>query len=230
MDFKEDKIREKCRKSNIGSMTPIMNPITEYYTVQQSLITSMEVTNRLNQEFTFVTFDLAAARIAYDIVWSNPQKFKNVVIHLGAFHIMCPYMGAIGKMMAGSGFEEVVIEAGVCASGSINQVMSGKHFNRAVRVHQHVLDAVTRLLLESFCSHYAVDITCLSEVQMLAENPSYKALCVAESGEGWADFLQQFKEYQAMSVKVNMVRQLSFGCIIVTAWGYCCAFRGQLRK
>jgi hypothetical protein len=89
MGFKDDKIREKCRKSNIGYMTPIMNPITEYYTVQQSLITSMEVTNRLNQEFIFVTFDVAAARIAYDIVWSNPQKFKNVVIHLGAFHIMC---------------------------------------------------------------------------------------------------------------------------------------------
>jgi hypothetical protein len=64
-------------------------------------------------------------------------------------------MGAIGKMMAGSGFDEVVIEAGVRASGSINQVMSGKHYNRAVRVHQHVLDAVTRLLLQSFCSHYA---------------------------------------------------------------------------
>ena len=39
--------------------------------------------------------DLAAAKIAYDIIWGNPDKFSKVVIHLGAFHTMCSYMGAL---------------------------------------------------------------------------------------------------------------------------------------
>jgi len=45
---------------------------------------------------------------------------------------MCSYMGSLGKMMCESGFEDIVIEAGLCASGSIEQVTSGKHYNRAM--------------------------------------------------------------------------------------------------
>jgi len=40
--------------------------------------------------------DLAAAKIALDIVWSEPEKFANVIVNLGAFHIMSAYMGALG--------------------------------------------------------------------------------------------------------------------------------------
>ena len=44
--------------------------------------------------------------------------------------------------MKGSGFEDIVIEAGVCASGYLQKVMSGKHYNRALRVHKMVLEAL----------------------------------------------------------------------------------------
>jgi len=110
----------------------------------------MIATEKMNQEYTFVTMDLAAAKIAYDIQFGNPEKFSKVLIHLGAFHTMCSYMGAIGKMMTGSGFEEILIESGICASGSIEKVMSGKHYNRAMRVHQHMTDAVERMVLDKF--------------------------------------------------------------------------------
>jgi len=115
----------EIEQSRIEYTKPILHPITDYATVQECHMTSMEVTQKFNQQFTFVTFDYAAARIAFDIVWD--------IVHLGAFHTMCSYMGALSKMMAGSGFEEVLIEAGACASGSINQVMNGSHYNRAMR-------------------------------------------------------------------------------------------------
>ena len=58
--------------------------------------------------------------------------------------------GALGKHIKGSCFEEIVIEAGVCASGSLQKVMSGKHYNRALRAHKLVLEALERLLFEVF--------------------------------------------------------------------------------
>jgi hypothetical protein len=94
--------------------------------------------------------DLAAAKIAYDIIWYNTDKFSTVVLHLGPFHIMCSYMGALGKMIIGSGFEEVLLQSTLCASGSINRVLSGKHYNRAIRVHQRMMEAIERMLLEIF--------------------------------------------------------------------------------
>jgi len=52
--------------------------------------------------------------------------------------------------MSSSGFEDILIESGVCASGSIDQVMSGKHYNRSMRVHMLMLDAMERVLMEVF--------------------------------------------------------------------------------
>ena len=49
----------------------------------QCLLTSMQVTSILQQTYMFVTVDLAAAKIAYDIIWGNPDKFSKVVSHLG---------------------------------------------------------------------------------------------------------------------------------------------------
>ena len=52
--------------------------------------------------------------------------------------------------MKGSGLSEIVSEAGVCASGSLDKVMSGKHFKRALRIHKVMLEALEILLLEKF--------------------------------------------------------------------------------
>jgi len=91
-----------------------MHPITEYPTVQQCLLTSMKVSHKLQQTYTFVMMDLAAAKIAYDIKWHNPQMFKNVIIHLGGFHVLCSYMGAIGKLTSGSSLEEIIRVRSLC--------------------------------------------------------------------------------------------------------------------
>ena len=113
-------------QSVIGFMTPIFYPITDCATVQLCLVTSLEAAKQLKQEYTLITMDLAAAKIAYDIQWQNMEKFSKVIINLGAFHAMCSFMGSLGKMMTGSGLEDILIEAGVCASGSIQKVLSGK--------------------------------------------------------------------------------------------------------
>ena len=78
--------------------------------------------------------------------------------------------------MAGSGFEDVVIEAGVCASGSIEKVMNGKHYNRALRVHQRMADALERLLIEAFLENTSTDSsdinpTTIPEMSDLASSP-----------------------------------------------------------
>jgi hypothetical protein len=71
---------------------------------------SVEVSKKLNQKYTFITFDYAAAKIAFDIVWDQPSLYKDVIVHLGAFHTMCSYMGALGKNLHGSVGENDVLE------------------------------------------------------------------------------------------------------------------------
>jgi len=93
---------------------------------------------------------LAASKIAFNIVWSDIAKYNKVIINLGPFHVICSYLNTRGKMVSASGFEDIVIESNICASGSIHQVLSGKHFNSATRVHQLVLSALEQLLIDEF--------------------------------------------------------------------------------
>ena len=184
--------------SRIGYMKPIMHPITDCATVKKCLTTSMEVTRKLNQEYTLVTMDLAAAKLAYDLIWGDQEQFAKVIVNLGPFHTTCSYLGAIGKMMSGSGFEDIVVEAGLCASGSIEQVMSGKHYNRSMRVHQRMLDALDRMMMTSF-QQYAQsspERNCLPAVVTLAEEPSAAHLQAAEDSAACKAFLADFNSFK----------------------------------
>ena len=60
---------------------------------------SEAATKEAGQNITFFTFDLPVAKKAYHITWQNPEKYQNCVIHLGVFHTMMSYLGAIGKSL-----------------------------------------------------------------------------------------------------------------------------------
>ena len=46
-----------------------------------------------------------------------------------------------------SGFEEILIDSGICAKGSIEKVITGKLCNRAIFVHKIVAEGLECLLL-----------------------------------------------------------------------------------
>ena len=57
-----------------------------------------------------MTFDLAVAKKAYALVWQHPDTYKNVFIHLGVFHTMLSYLGALGKVMRGLGLKKLLLK------------------------------------------------------------------------------------------------------------------------
>ena len=76
------------KKSQIGHLAPILFPFTQYSTVQDCFAISMLAAKKLNQTYTFVTMDLAAAKIAFDITemksllhtYNTTQGYLNTVI------------------------------------------------------------------------------------------------------------------------------------------------------
>ena len=190
------KLPTPVQQSVVGYLPPVLFPITEYSTVHQCILVAVEAANKLKQKYSFITMDLAAAKIALDIIWHAPNKFQNVIIHLGGFHIMCSYLGALGKMMSGSGFEDVIMQAGVCAGGSMDKVMNGKHYNRAMRVHQLMLDAVERLLLDTFCDQYYDNLQFPAELETLAAAPSCDLQQAVLNSDEFHSFVAQFNKFR----------------------------------
>ena len=169
----------EVNSSVVDYMVPVNSPITENATVQHIINISRDATKLVGQNVTIITCDLAVAKKAYALVWQNPVNYSDVVIRLGVFHTLCSAFGTIGKRMNGSGITEVILESGICASGSVNKVMSGKHYNRALRVHKLVLEALERLLLEFFEKSSETEIVDEEAVRLLgllSANPSRENL------------------------------------------------------
>ena len=172
-------------------MAPVFAPFTENSTVQHNLKLSQEASHQVNQLYTVVTFDLAVAKKAYALVWQNPDTFGNVIVRMGSFHLLCAYIAALGKVMKCSGFEEILVESGICASGSIAQVINGKHYNRALRVHKIVQEASERILLHLFEQQQDPlphETTVL--LSRVADDPSEKKMSSALTDNGCKELLQ----------------------------------------
>ena len=58
--------------------------------------------------YTVVTFDLAVVMKAYTIVREKSESFKDIIVRVGRFHLLCSCMGALGKSIRGSGFGEIL--------------------------------------------------------------------------------------------------------------------------
>ena len=197
------------RNSTVAYMAPVLFPITENATVQHVLEVSKKATQSVGQEYTIVTSDLGVAQKAFNIVWQNHVKFGKVIIRIGVFHTICSLFGAIGKHIKGSGFEDIIIEAGVCASGSLQKVMSGKHYNRALRVHKLMLEALERLLYEAFINHEesteALSDETQDAVNQLSVKPDSEKFANVTARE---DFRRLYHNYSTFK---DSIRKGSFG-------------------
>ena len=57
----------------------------------------------------------------------------------------------IGKRYSESGFEDILIEADLYGSNTVSKIIKGKSYNRDVRTHKLMLEALLRLKWEAFC-------------------------------------------------------------------------------
>ena len=79
------------------------------------------------------------------------------------------FMGDIGKIMEESGFEDISVEAYIYGPTIVSHVMRGRAYNRGVRVHKLMNEAMNRLKLEAFNSWLDEDILSLDQQQNIAD-------------------------------------------------------------
>eukprot|EP00117_Sycon_ciliatum_P030087 scpid76054/ scgid23802/ len=69
---------------------------------------------------------------------------------MGSFHTICSFLGVIGKRFADSGLSDLLLDAGVIGPSACKAAMSGKHYNRAIRLHKLAFDALWRSRWSAF--------------------------------------------------------------------------------
>ena len=69
---------------------------------------------------------------------------------LGAFHISCCFLAVIGKRFEDAVLTDLLIESEVSSSDSISAVIEGRQYNRGVRAHKIVMEALWSPRWKSF--------------------------------------------------------------------------------
>jgi len=72
------------------------------------------------------------------------------VIRLGGFHVALNYLAVIGKLFANSGIEILLIESGTYGPSTASALLHGKSYDRGVRAHKLLLEAMLRLQWQAF--------------------------------------------------------------------------------
>ncbi|XP_029341748.1 uncharacterized protein LOC100571724 isoform X2 [Acyrthosiphon pisum] len=128
------------------SFLPFVNlPPSSPDCIHSVLIFAAQECKKLNQRTCFVTFDQPLYIKARNIVESsklNPQ----IVVRLGGFHLLMSFMGSIGYIMAGSGLRELWNT--IYAANSIDKMMTGHAYSRAVRAHMLTQLCLSKIILD----------------------------------------------------------------------------------
>ena len=137
-------------EDKVGYLPSINAPATNMSTVNEILHQALKISETLDLKEIACYFDQALYAKAAEIIWKNEEKFRPIVIRMGAFHTICNMMGTIGKRFQDAGLRDLAVESGVTAEGSITAVLEERHYNRSLRLHKLVYEALLRLASKGF--------------------------------------------------------------------------------
>ncbi|KAK3918563.1 Phenylalanine--tRNA ligase alpha subunit, partial [Frankliniella fusca] len=131
---KDAQIRVSTRCHSVSAVipTPFINLVASNMSaVRTALEYAVEQAKAAGQDtMDQPLFQKAAEMIVAE---TNDSAIRNVIISLGGFHLLMSFLGAIGYIMAGSGFAE--LWGTVYAPNAVVHMLTGKAFARAVRAH-----------------------------------------------------------------------------------------------
>ena len=173
-----DQVRVSADK--VGYLLTINAPATEISTAQEILCNVLSIQESLSLEKIAVVADQALYAKLTDVAWNHQLKFETIIPMMGSFHIICNLLSIIGKLFCDAGLRDLAVESGVIAEGSIDKVLDGKQYNREVRLHKLMYEALMRFawaqFLEWLESKHSQDCQNLDETLRLVndvhENPS----------------------------------------------------------
>ena len=80
----------------------------------------------------------------------HPEQYGTLNLMMGNFHSICNLLFTIGKLFGDAGLRDLAVQSGVIAEGSINKVLDGKQYDRAVRLHKLTYETLMRLTWSGF--------------------------------------------------------------------------------
>lgn len=138
--------QDNYKVSKINFLPFINGSPSDYSTLYTALLRTSEIALQEGMKTCIITFDQPLYIKARDIVEATIFDEVLMVVRLGGFHLLMSYMGAIGQIMAGSGIKDIF--SIIYAEGSVDKILSGHSYARAVRAHIILQQALSLLIFD----------------------------------------------------------------------------------
>ena len=160
-------VRNKVQVSQdvIGYLPTMDAPAADIATIHEVLVQSLKIKNTLKLKSIVLVFNQSLYAKATEVQWKQSERFKDIVLRMGVFHTACTLLSIIGKRFGDTGWRDLCVESGVLAEGSVAGGLNGRRYNRGVRLHKFMHEALMTLAWQGF---RASSITsCFSLVKIL---------------------------------------------------------------
>ena len=122
---------------------PINVPITAYatiYKVFDIILSRPKQAELLHTQTILLTLVLLLMHTkSYGI---TPERFKNIIIHLGEIHFMKEVFNVLGSIVSSSSFEDIIFQANTCSTGRLNGALAASHYNGCWAVHSNIAEVL----------------------------------------------------------------------------------------
>ena len=157
-------------------------------------------TSKVGQRYVITTVDQGAYRQVIQLVWSHPIIYRDHIILLGIFHINKAYLHSLGKKMRGSGLEDVLLEAKLTNSGSIDTILNATDYNRALYILKIIVETLERLMLELFIEVHEPPAEMKESVEtvlfQIISNPTKEVLEEVLSNPSLQEYVSLYLDFQ----------------------------------
>lgn len=144
-------LAEKMDNKTCVAYKPVIEaPPTDLPTVYTTMKQCQEMAAALGQRHAVQTMDQQLYAIAQQIKWNTPVEFEHHILRLGGFHNLSTFIAAVGKIWGDGGLRDMLVDSGLYAANSADQMLLGKQFHRSVRGLTLTYEALMCMLLAQF--------------------------------------------------------------------------------
>lgn len=132
--------------SKINFLPFVNRSPSDYSTLYTVLKYASDLVQKEGMKSLIITFDQPLYVKARDIVAASNFYGVQIIVRLGCFHLLMSFMGCIGYIMAGSGLKDIL--SVIFAEGSVDKILDGHSYARAVRAHFILQQVLSMLIIE----------------------------------------------------------------------------------
>ena len=140
----------------------IMATPTNYSTVYTTMLRVQEVGKELGFEHLPLFFYMGLLTKALEIQWANPDSLSGVALGDGGMHLIMSLFSDIGCLYEDAGLKNILIDSNVFAAGTVQQIMKGKDFDRALESYKMLEEVLLKRFFIQFnvwCEEKSFDVS-----------------------------------------------------------------------